>query len=109
ARGSRLARERLLVKFGQPGQGLAFFGRMGAVQAASASLRPVLAQAQPEVTSALAGKEPRRGLVRLGGRPWYVYSSPVLRDDRVIGALLVAPHPQPVGEAEWRPSRRHGA
>src|SRR5262249_59112951 len=102
ARGSRPALERLLVKFGQPEQGLAFFDRVGAVQAASAALRPVLTQAQPEVTAALAGKEPRGGLVRLGGRPRYVYSSPVLRDERVIGALLVALDAEPVVEAEWR-------
>ena len=108
ARGSRPALERLLVKFGQPEQGLAFFDRVGAVQAASAALRPVLTQAQPEVTAALAGKEPRRGLVRLGGRPWYVYSSPVLRDDRVIGALLVALNAEPVVEAEWRLWRDNG-
>src|SRR5262249_61877760 len=51
---------------------------------------------------------PRRGLVRLGGRPWYVYSSPVLRDDRVIGALLVAVDAEPVVEAEWRLWRDNG-
>jgi trehalose 6-phosphate synthase len=108
ARGSRPALERLLVKFGQPEQGLAFFDRVGTVQAASASLRPVLTQAQPQVTAALAGKEPRGGLVRLGGRPRYVYSSPVLRDERVIGALLVALDAEPVVEAEWRLWRDNG-
>src|SRR5262249_57614309 len=104
----RTALERLLVKFGQPEQGLAFFDRVGTVQAASASLRPVLTQAQPQVTAALAGKEPRGGLVRLGGRPRYVYSSPVLRDERVIGALLVALDAEPVVEAEWRLWRGNG-
>src|SRR5262249_3188110 len=108
ARGSRPALERLLVKFGQPEQRLAFFDRVGTVQAASASLRPVLAQAQPEVTAALAGKEPRRGLVRLGGRPGHGYSSPVVRDGRVLGALLVALDAEPVVEAEWRLWRDNG-
>jgi trehalose-6-phosphate synthase len=108
ARGNRQALERLLVKFGQPEQGLAFFDRVGAVQAATPALRPVLSQAMPEVMAALAGKETRRGLTRLGGRPAYVYASPVLRDDRLIGALLVALNAEPLMEAEWRLWRDNG-
>src|SRR5262249_6153947 len=71
ARGNQRALERLLVKFGQPGQNLAFYDRVGAVQAVTPRFRPLVAQAQPEVTAALASKETRRGLTRLGGRPAY--------------------------------------
>ena len=108
ARGSRPALERLLVKFGQRGQSLAFFDRVGTVQAATPALRPILSQALPEVTAALAGKETRRGLTRLGGRPFYLYASPVLRDDRPVGALLVALDAEPMVEAEWRLWRDNG-
>ena len=108
ARGSRPALERLLVKFGQRGQSLAFFDRFGTVQASTPALRPVLSEALPEVTAALAGKETRRGLKRFGGRPVYVYASPVLRDERPVGALLVALDAEPMVEAEWRLWRDNG-
>src|SRR5207247_6810126 len=108
ARGSRPALERLLVKFGQRGQSLAFFDRVGTVQAATPALRPILSQALPEVTAALAGKETRRGLTRLGGRPFYLYASPVLRDDRAVGALLVELAAEPMVEAERRPRSDKG-
>ncbi len=108
ARGNRQALERLLVKFGQPKQSLAFFDRLGTVQAATPALRPVLSQAQPEVTAALAGKETRRGLKRFGSRPVYLYASPVIRDERVVGALLVALDAEPMVQAEWRLWRDNG-
>ncbi len=108
ARGNRQALERLLVKFGQPEQRLAFFDRLGTVQAATPALRPVLSQALPEVTAALTSKETRRGLKRLGSRPVYVYASPVIRDERVVGALLVALDAEPMVEAEWRLWRDNG-
>jgi trehalose-6-phosphate synthase len=108
ARGSRPALERLLVKFGQPEQGLAFFDRVGSPQASTTALRPILSQAQPEVTAALASKEARRGLTRLAGRPAYIYASPVLHDDRVVGALLVVLDAEPLAQAEWRLWRDNG-
>jgi trehalose 6-phosphate synthase len=108
ARGSRPALERLLVKFGQPEQGLAFFDRFGALQAATAEIRPVLAQAMPEVLAALGARETRRGLTRLGGRPAYVYASPVVRDERIVGALLLALDAEPLVQAEWRLWRYNG-
>ena len=108
ARGNRQALDRLLVKFGQPDQGLAFFDRSGMIQAATPALRPHLSQALPEVMAALAGKETRRGLTRLDGRSAYVYASPVLRDDRLVGALLVALDAEPLVEAEWRMWRNNG-
>ena len=60
------------------------------------------------MTAALAGKETRRGLKRFGGRPVYVYASPVLRDERPVGALLVALDAEPMVEAEWRLWRDNG-
>lgn len=108
ARGNRQALERLLVKLGQPEQSLAFFDRFGTVQAATPALRPLVSQALPEVMAAVAGRETRRGLTRLGGRPTYVYASPVVRDDRLVGALLVALDAEPLVEAEWRLWRDNG-
>jgi len=108
ARGNQRALERLLVKFGQPGQNLAFYDRVGAVQAVTPRFRPLVAQAQPEVTAALASKETRRGLTRLGGRPAYVYACPVFRDERVVGAVLVALDAEPLAAAEWRVWRESG-
>jgi len=108
ARGNQRALERLLAKFGQPEQSLAFYDRVGAVQAATPAFRPLLAQAQPEVTAALASRETRRGLTRLGDRSAYVYACPVFRDERVVGAVLVALDAEPLAEAEWRVWRESG-
>jgi trehalose 6-phosphate synthase len=102
AGGSRPALERLLVRFGRPGQGLAFFDRFAALLAATPEIAPVVTQASPEVITALTTGAARRGLTRLGGRPAYVYSSAVQRDERTVGALLVVLDAQPLAETEWR-------
>ena len=102
AGGSRPALERLLVRFGRPGQGLAVFDRFAALLAATPEIAPVVTQASPEVITALTTGAARRGLTRLGGRPAYVYSSAVQRDERTVGALLVVLDAQPLAETEWR-------
>ena len=108
AGGSRPALERLLVRFGRPGQGLAFFDRFAALLAATPEIAPVVTQASPEVITALTTGGARRGLTRLGGRPAYVYSSAVQRDERTVGALLVVLDAQPLAETEWRLWRHNG-
>src|SRR3972149_5708809 len=108
ARGSQRALERLLGKFGRPAQGLAFFGRSAALLAAAPEIAPVPAQASPEVITALNTGGAWRGLTRLSGRPAYVYSSAVQRDERTVGALLVVLGARPLAEAEWRLWRYNG-
>ncbi|MBI1957877.1 MAG: trehalose-6-phosphate synthase [Candidatus Rokubacteria bacterium] len=108
ARGNRPAIERLLVKFGRPDQGLAFFDRFAALLAATPEIAPVAAQASPEVITALNTGGAWRGLTRLSGRPAYVYSSAVQRDERTVGALLVVLDARPLAEAEWRLWRYNG-
>ncbi len=102
ARGSRPALERLLAKFARRGQGVAFFDRTGALLAATPDMGPAVAQAFPEVVAALNTRGTRRGLALLPGPPAYVYASPVHRDERFIGMLLIVLDARPLATAEWR-------
>ena len=102
ARGSRPALQRLLAKFSQRGQSMAFFDRNGALLAATPEMDSVVTQAYPDVVAALNTRGTQRGLARLPGPPAYVHVSPVQRDDRIIGLLLVALDARPLASAEWR-------
>jgi trehalose-6-phosphate synthase len=102
ARGSRPALQRLLAKFSQRGQSMAFFDRTGGLLAATPEMDPVVTQAYPDVVGALNTRRTQRGLARLPGSPTYVYVSPVQRDDRIIGMLLVALDAKSLAAAEWR-------
>jgi trehalose-6-phosphate synthase len=102
ARGSRPALERLIAKFGQPVKAVAFFDRIGALLASTPDSGPVVTQAFPEVVTALNTRGTRRGLARLPGPPAYVYASPVQRDERIVGIVLVVLDASPLAAAEWR-------
>jgi len=102
ARGSRPALQRLLAKFSQRGQSMAFFDRNGALLAATPEMDSVVTQAYPDVVAALNTRGTQRGLARLPGPPAYVHVSPVQRDDRIIGLLLVTLDARPLAAAEWR-------
>src|SRR3972149_1014507 len=69
---------------------------------------PGAPQPSREVLRALNPGGAGRGLTRLSGRPAYVYSSAVQRDERTVGALLVVLDARPLAEAEWRLWRYNG-
>jgi trehalose 6-phosphate synthase len=66
-----------------------------------------MAQALPEVLMALEAGGVRRTLTRLGSRPAYVFTSAVQREDRIVGALLVALDAEFLAAAEWRIARNN--
>lgn len=107
-RGGRPTLERLAAKFGRRGQGVAFLDRAGTVQAATPDIVPVVPQVFPDVEAALNSGGTRRGLVLVDGRSLYVYASPVLRDERNIGVVLVVLDAKPLVEAQWRIWQNNG-
>ena len=101
SRGGKAALERLLTKFGQPAQAVAFFDRTGGLLVATPEMGSVVTQAYPEVVTALNTRSTRRGLARLPGPPVYVYASPALRDERIVGVVLVVLDASPLAAAQW--------
>jgi trehalose-6-phosphate synthase len=108
ARGARPGLERLASKFGRRGQGVAFLDRAGTVLAATPDIGPMVPQALPEVVAALNSGATRRGLTLVDGRSFYVYASPVLRDERPVGVVFVALDARPLVEAQWRIWQNNG-
>jgi len=108
ARAGRPTLERLAAKFGREGQGVAFLDRVGTVQASTPDLGAAATQNLPDVMAALNSGETWRGLALAGGRSLYVYASPVLRDERNIGAVLVVLDARPLVDAQWRIWRNNG-
>ncbi|HEX9418786.1 MAG TPA: hypothetical protein VGA81_07020, partial [Methylomirabilota bacterium] len=101
SRGGKAALERLLTKFGQPAQAVAFFDRAGGLLVATPEMGPVVTQAYPEVVTALNTRSTRRGLARLPGPPVYVYASPAQRDERIVGVVLVVLDASPLAATQW--------
>jgi trehalose-6-phosphate synthase len=101
ARGSP-AVERLLKKFGRRDQGIAVYDRVAALIAASPEIAPVLPASLPEATEAVSTGAVRKGFSKLGGKPVYVYASPLLtRDDKPAGAVVVFLDASYIESSEW--------
>ncbi len=55
----------------------------------------------PEVTEALSTDSPRKGFRQLDERRVYVYATPLSRNDRPAGALVVFLDASHLADAEW--------
>ena len=101
-RGSVPAIERLLKRFGRRDQGIAVYDKVGAMIAASPDVAPFLPVSLPEVTEALTTGNVVKGFRKIGGKPVYVYASPLtLRDDKPAGAVVVFLDASYIAGAEW--------
>src|SRR5262245_13579105 len=93
--------ERVLRRFGKPEQGVAVYDRTGTLEAATPEMALSLPPSLPEVTDAMTTGMVQRGLRSVGGRVVYVYVTPVIPEDRPIGALAVFLDASGLGRAEW--------
>ncbi len=100
-RSSRIGIERLLRKFGKREQGIAVYDRVGSLVAATPEMTLGLPESLPEVTDTITTGAVQKGLRSLGGRPVYVYATPLLRDDKPAGALAVFLDASVLDRAEW--------
>jgi trehalose 6-phosphate synthase len=100
-RGSRVAIERLLKKFGRPEQGIAVYDRVATLIAATPEMALALPPSLPEVTEALSSGAVQKGLRSLNGRNVYVYATPLVRDDKPAGAVAIFLDATFVDRAEW--------
>ncbi|MGH7355492.1 MAG: alpha,alpha-trehalose-phosphate synthase (UDP-forming) [Candidatus Rokuibacteriota bacterium] len=81
--------ERILKRFGTSRRGVAVYDRLGGLVVATPDVAPILPASLAEVTEAIAGGAPTQGLRPLGGRDSFVYATPLMRDERPVGALAV--------------------
>jgi trehalose 6-phosphate synthase len=87
-RGSVPAVTRVLRRLAHPSRRLVVFDRLGSPIAAAPGKVEAAQAAPPEVTEAIAGQVPARGLRRIDGAWVYVYATPLLSDDdKAIGAV----------------------
>ena len=98
---SRAGLERLLKRFGKREQGIAVYDRVGSLLAATPDMALGLPESLPEVTDSITGGAVQKGLRSLGGRPVYVYATPLVRDDKPAGALAVFLDASILERAEW--------
>ena len=101
ARGSRPGIERLLKKFGRRDQGIAVFDKVAALVVATPEIAPFLPASLPEVTEALSTGTVQRGFTGLGGKSVYLYVTPLLRDDKAAGAVVVFLDASFIVAADW--------
>ncbi len=101
ARGSTAGVERLLKKFGRPQRGIAVYDRFAGLIAATPDLAPVLPPSLPEVTEAVTKSVVSRGFRLVGARQTYVYATPLVRDDRPVGAVAVVLDATQLVTGEW--------
>ena len=101
ARGSVPAIERLLKKFGRRDQGIAIYDKVAARIAATPDVAPLLPTSLPEVTEALSTGAVQKGFSTLGGKAVYLYASPLMRDDKPAGAVVVFLDASYIAATEW--------
>ena len=101
ARGSVPAIERLLKKFGRRDQGIAIYDKVAARIAATPDVATLLPTSLPEVTEALSTGAVQKGFSTLGGKAVYLYASPLMRDDKPAGAVVVFLDASYIAATEW--------
>jgi len=89
ARDSTAGVERILKKFGTARRGIAVYDRFAGLMVATPDIAPSLPPSLPEVTDAVANDVVSQGFRVVGVRRAYVYATPLTRDDRAVGALVV--------------------
>ncbi len=89
ARGSTAGVERILKKFGTAGRGIAVYDRFATLMIATPDLAKGLPASLPEVSETISENVVAEGFRRVQNRTAYVYVTPLVRDDKPIGALVV--------------------
>jgi trehalose 6-phosphate synthase len=101
ARGARGETERLVKKFSRADQGIVVYDRVAGILAASPHIAAVLPPSAPEVTEALTTGAGQKGFTSLDGHTVYLYASPIMREDRAVGAVAVILDASHIRRAEW--------
>ena len=108
ARGSTAGVERILKKFSTARRGIAVYDRFAGVIVATPDVAPILPPSLPEVTEAVARNVVSQGFRVVGDRQVYVYATPLVREDRPVGALAVILDAAHLETAEWELWRSTG-
>jgi trehalose 6-phosphate synthase len=99
--------ERILKRFGTARRGIAVYDRLGGLVAATPDVAPVLPPSLPEVTEAIATVAAKQGFRAVGGRAGYVYATPLVREERPVGALAVVLDASHLEREEWALWKHH--
>ncbi len=108
ARGSTAGVERILKKFSTARRGIAVYDRFAGVIVATPDLAPILPPSLPEVTEAVAQNVVSQGFGVVGDRRVYVYATPLVHEDRPVGAVAVILDAVHLQTAEWDLWRANG-
>src|SRR5207244_2111962 len=76
-------------KFGTARRGIWVYDRFAGLMVATPDIAPSLPPSLPEVTDAVTNDVVSQGFRVVGVRRAYVYATPLTRDDRAVGALVV--------------------
>ena len=105
ARGARGGFERVLKRFGRADRGIAIYDEFGSVIDATLDIKPYLGPVSPYVTDVIRDNAPYRHTAQLGGGTVWLHVTPLLRDERPVGAVAVVLDAEPLDLREmslWR-------
>jgi alpha,alpha-trehalose-phosphate synthase [UDP-forming] len=94
--------ERLVKKFSRPNQGIAVYDRLATPVVVTPDLAEHLPSSLPEVTEAIHSESVRKGFRPIQDRTHYVYVAPLMREERLAGAIAVFLDASQLGAAERR-------
>ncbi|MBI4562259.1 MAG: trehalose-6-phosphate synthase, partial [Candidatus Rokubacteria bacterium] len=100
-RGSTVAVERLVKKFGTPTRRIAVYDRFAGLIAATPDLARVLPPSLPEIGATITSGTVQKGFRQISDRKTYVYVTPLHREDRPAGALAIFLDASHLDAAEW--------
>jgi alpha,alpha-trehalose-phosphate synthase [UDP-forming] len=94
--------ERLVRKFSRPNQRIAVYDRLASPVVVTPDFAGALPSSIPEVTEALDTGSVRRGVRSIQDRDHFVFVAPLMRDERLAGAVAVFLDASHLEAAEWR-------
>lgn len=82
---------RLVERFGnrQRLQGIAVYDNQGNTLASTADLKPQASQPVPEIVGSITENRPTSGFIHIGNKRIYLYSFPLVHEDKTIGVLAL--------------------
>ena len=108
SRNSRPALERLLKRFGRPGQRLAVYDTKASLVALAPESFVPRPETASDVTAAITSGSVQQVFRQMSGRTFYVYVMPVPREEKPLGAVAVVLDASYLAEAEQAVWRENG-
>ncbi len=102
ARGSTVRLEGILKKFGRTNAEVAVYDKLATLIAATPEIARALPPSLPEVTGAMTDGVVHTRFREINDKKTYVYATPLQREERPVGALVVFLDATRLDQAEWK-------